>query len=376
MKNHPPVAGVANAAMVLQDSLFTNTSIDMLNKVLSPKVDGSSYLDELFSDPGLDFFILFSSFGLITGNGGQTSYNAANSYLTALAAQRRSRGLSASVMDLGPILGLGYITRSHLFSGDHIDDIGAYPISESDFLEHFAEAVLASPIGKDSYEIISGLRGVDPSIDSQVTWIHNPRMSHLLLNSGIAGVDHDEKRSVSIKERLLDATGLEQVQGVILDAFTRRLSVLLQLSMDSIDIDTPLVDIGVDSLVALDIRSWFLKSIDVEIPVINILSGSTISEIANHAAQNLPARVQVQPLAQISTSVHSENESSGVSDNLSHDSLSTEHITLSDDKIILTPPLDPSLVEGGFSPDYFDHKSPRLLDAPVEGNFDGNSPWS
>ena len=105
------MAGVVNAAMVLQDSMFSNTNIDMLRAVTAPKVDGSRYLDELFPDPSLDFFILFSSLAWAAGNSGQTSYAAANGYLAGLASQRRNRGLAASVIDLGPVLGLGYITQ-------------------------------------------------------------------------------------------------------------------------------------------------------------------------------------------------------------------------------------------------------------------------
>jgi hybrid polyketide synthase/nonribosomal peptide synthetase ACE1 len=203
--------------MVLRDSLFVNTTIDMLNEVLGPKVNGSQYLDELFSDPGLDFFILFSSMGVVTGNRGQTSYNAANAYLTALTAQRQSRGLPASVMNLGPVLGLGYITRAGLLSGDDIENIGAYPISESDLLENFAEAILASSVlQRDNYEIISGPRGVDPVVNPRVSWVHNPRMSHLQSHSGSTAVDNDNGSPTSFKKQLLEANSLEEAQRIVL----------------------------------------------------------------------------------------------------------------------------------------------------------------
>lgn len=217
----PPVAGVVNAAMVMQDSIFANTSIDMLSKVLSPKVDGSRYLNELFSEPNLDFFILFSSLSVVGGNSGQTSYTAANAYLTALAGQRRSQGLAGSVMDLGAVLGLGYVTRSGTFTGDDIDAFGGYPIAESDFLEHFAEAVLASPVVEGgNHEIISGVREVDPILDDRVSWINNPRMSHLVVDKGeqTAG-GHDDKKSLPLKEQLLDATTIQQTHKIILGRY-------------------------------------------------------------------------------------------------------------------------------------------------------------
>ncbi|KAJ5919061.1 lovastatin nonaketide synthase [Penicillium verhagenii] len=379
--NLPPVAGVANAAMVLQDSLFTNTSVQMLNKVLAPKVDGSRNLDELFQDPGLDFFILFSSFGVVTGNAGQTSYNAANAYLTALAAQRQSRGLPASVMDLGPVLGLGYITRSGVFSAKEINDIGAYPISESDFLENFAEAVLASPItGDENFEIISGLRLVDPVVNPRISWAHNPLMSHLLVNSGKTAVDDGESKIASIKEQLIIANSVEQTQQIILDAFITRLSVILQLSVDNIDTQAPLIDLGVDSLVALDIRSWFLKSLGAEISLLDILSGSTVSEIANHAAENLPSDLLPDPVrsgpgAPSPLSVPCETDSSAGSTDSTSVSSSTEQIISNANDVILTP-LGLSSPEDGFSTGYLDDKNSNLLDiSPVE-SLDRTKLWS
>lgn len=216
----PPVAGVVNAAMVLQDSLFANTTVDMLKRVLSPKVDGSKHLDELFSDPSLDFFILFSSLSVVSGNSGQTSYTAANAYLTGLATQRRRRGLPASVIDLGPVLGLGYITRSGQIAAEDINNFGAYPISEWDLLEHFAEAVLASPISQDgNYEIISGAREVDPIIDDRVSWLHNPRLSHLVIDKEQATISYEE-RKIPVKQQLLESRSAQQAHKVVLGKFT------------------------------------------------------------------------------------------------------------------------------------------------------------
>ncbi|KAJ5587845.1 lovastatin nonaketide synthase [Penicillium hispanicum] len=363
----PPVAGVVNAAMVMQDSIFANTSIDMLNKVLSPKVDGSRYLNELFSEPNLDFFILFSSLSVVGGNSGQTSYTAANAYLTALAGQRRSQGLAASVMDLGAVLGLGYVTRSGTFTGDDIDAFGGYPIAESDLREHFAEAVLASPVGEDSnHEIISGVREVDPILDDRVPWINNPRMSHLVVDkeAQIAG-GHDDKKSLPLKEQLRDAKTIQETHKIILDALTDRLLVILQLPSDGLAIPVPLVELGVDSLVAVEIRSWFMKKLSVEVPVLKVLGGSTMPDLVDHAIQQLPqealpCQAAEEPAAEPNTTAKDANdppETSGpvvesdatIPTDPSSDADDTEQ-TGSDKDIHPTPPSSPSL--DGEEPSY------------------------
>jgi hybrid polyketide synthase/nonribosomal peptide synthetase ACE1 len=69
-KSWPPVVGVANGAMVLNDKLFIDMSYEDLEVVLRPKVIGSRNLNELIGDQMLDFFILFSSLTCVFGNAG------------------------------------------------------------------------------------------------------------------------------------------------------------------------------------------------------------------------------------------------------------------------------------------------------------------
>ena len=56
----PPIAGVANGAMVLHDSLLANMSLGTMQEVLGPKIDGSNNLDQIFHEDNLDFFIMLS----------------------------------------------------------------------------------------------------------------------------------------------------------------------------------------------------------------------------------------------------------------------------------------------------------------------------
>lgn len=92
----PPLAGVANGAMVLQNQLFANMSAETIQRVLAPKVDGSKNLDDVFRDDDVDFFVLLSSVACVMGNTSQSAYTAANGYIHGLVRQRRRRGLAAS----------------------------------------------------------------------------------------------------------------------------------------------------------------------------------------------------------------------------------------------------------------------------------------
>lgn len=57
---------------------------------------------------------------------------------------------------------------------------------------------------------------------------------------------------------------------------------------ESLSESTPLVDMGVDSLVSVEMRSWFLKELGVDIPVMKILGGASITELVDGVQDNLP----------------------------------------------------------------------------------------
>jgi hybrid polyketide synthase/nonribosomal peptide synthetase ACE1 len=138
-----PIAGVANGAMVLQDTPVRELSLDVLNRTLRPKVDGSRYLDELLRNDDLDFTVFFSSLASIFGSHGQSSYTTANMYMTSLAGQRRRRGYAASVIAIGAVTGIGYMARE-LTDKEMLrfTDSGYSPLSERDFHQLFAEAIV------------------------------------------------------------------------------------------------------------------------------------------------------------------------------------------------------------------------------------------
>ncbi len=96
----PPTTGVMNGAMILKDALFANNTHSEFEKTLRPKVDGTVFLDEVFSTNKLDFFIVFSSLAAVSGNIGQSAYAVANNFMCSLVAGRRMRGLAGSAINM------------------------------------------------------------------------------------------------------------------------------------------------------------------------------------------------------------------------------------------------------------------------------------
>ncbi|KAL4759444.1 uncharacterized protein BDW70DRAFT_161729 [Aspergillus foveolatus] len=290
----PPIAGVFNACMVLRDGLFSEMDTDTLNDTLAPKVDGSKILDDIFQDDSLDFFVLFSSLASIIGNAGQSNYHAANMFLSGLAANRRKKGLAASVLHIGLVTDVGYVARRGQAMEERLRRLFFLSLSESDIHHAMAQTILASPHNSSrQHEIILGL---EPFVDSpnatkRPPWEHNPKFSHYvfrpLLKETPAATAMEA--AADVKQLLRSTVSEETVIPVVQEAFARKLESMMQLPANSVNLNIPLIDLGCDSLLAIEIRRWFIKEIGIDVPVLKVLSGDTTAQICEDAVRQFLA---------------------------------------------------------------------------------------
>lgn len=308
--------GVAQGAMVLHDTMFLDLDTERIDKVMKPKIQGSMLLEEIFHDTDLEFFVFFSSMACVTGNPGQSAYAAANMFMSGLAAQRRQRGLNASAVHIGAIFGNGYVTRElTLAQQEFLKKVGNLWLSEQDFHTLFAEAVYAgqSCRGKNS-ELSTGLMMIEDSDEfrKNITWFSNPMFQHCVRDT--QGADPVEtagkgRRGIAVKAQLQEAVSPDDVYDIIhgmcqygspnslrlirltqrnTESFSAKLQASLQIEEGRPISDLTADHLGIDSLVAVDIRSWFIKEFQVEIPVLKILSGATVGEILAKVQDLLP----------------------------------------------------------------------------------------
>jgi hybrid polyketide synthase/nonribosomal peptide synthetase ACE1 len=290
--------------MVLEDTMFLDLDVDRYDKALKPKVTGSVLLDELFSEDTLDFMIFFSSMAAITGNPGQVAYNAANMFMASLAAQRRERGLAGQAINIGAILGNGYVTRElNMNQQSYLYRVGHSWMAEQDFHEVFAEGVLSCLDRSSSLSPCSGLRIDD---DNTKNWVSNPMFQHLIYKSNILITgDKRNKRGVIVKSRLLESTSHREVIKILqgesesfpwrsyntlmaAETFVQKLQSALQADAERLNLDLSPDELGVDSLIAVDLRSWFIKELGVDIPVLKIFNAASIRDLLDVIASLLP----------------------------------------------------------------------------------------
>ncbi|KAI9699171.1 MAG: Type I Iterative PKS [Bogoriella megaspora] len=291
----PPVGGVANAAMVLRDKAFQNMTWEDFQAVLAPKVQGSQILDEIFSDTALEFFIMFSSLACIVGNSGQSNYGAANMFMTSLAYQRRARGLPASVIHIAMLLGVGYVTRAiDQYESTLLSKYKYMAISETDFRNIFAEAIVTGrPVssGREVVEIVTGLNQ-----DSEAPWRENPRFSHYQQEQGATDNVWTKQSTAAadVRSQLAEAQSDEDTLHIIENGLLKKLELVLQISSDKIDKEASLIDLGIDSLVAVDIRSWFLKELNFDMPVLKILGDTHVTALCKEVIGSMRGETATQ----------------------------------------------------------------------------------
>lgn len=219
----PPLAGVIQGAMVLHDTPIRDMNLDHINTVFGPKVEGSKNLDRVLGSTPLDFLLFLSSMATVLSNMGQANYSAANAYMTGLAAQRRRRGLAASVVYIGAVTGAGYVQREAGESGDkNLLITGLRRISEVDVHQMLAESIELGRANRplspeEDPEIGIGMRAVSPSDQWLPSWFDNPKFGRFILSEKDADADRGagQKDGVSIKERLALAQSKDQVYEII-----------------------------------------------------------------------------------------------------------------------------------------------------------------
>ncbi|TLS21516.1 uncharacterized protein PpBr36_10268 [Pyricularia pennisetigena] len=297
----PPIAGVANGAMVLADVSLENMTYDQMVRVLRPKVLGSILLDGIFDSVPLDFFVLISSLSCVLGNRGQANYDAANMFLVGLAAQRRARGLAASVVDIGAVMGTGYMAREVKEQTlKQMVGAGFAKMSERDFCMAFAHGILAGRPGQalGGHEVVTGLNVPPPTAEFQPDWVSNPRFSHMVARSRAvarrkAQDPVSEKQAEKTRDLLKRSRTVGDLARIVSAAVFKKMIYMLQVGDEVAgDLDAfstrSTSSLGVDSLVAVELRTWVFREFEVDMPVFKILADTSFGDVVDFILAALP----------------------------------------------------------------------------------------
>jgi phthiocerol/phenolphthiocerol synthesis type-I polyketide synthase C len=273
-----PLAGVVHAAMVLDDAVIANLEADRLKNVLLPKVAGAEILDRLTRDLPLDYFVLFSSATTMIGNPGQGGYVAANGFLEGLARQRRAAGEPALAVAWGGIEDVGILARNRSLKDALANRAGVKNMSALHALNLMGEA-LSRPNGPPEEAVL---------VIGEMNWtiareylplLQSPTYAELIREDAAAEADKREKVDVSV---LIGALAPEEVRKVIIDVIVEEIARILRLPLENLNRTKPLSEIGLDSLMAVELGISLEERLTLEAPLSTSASGFSVGELADH----------------------------------------------------------------------------------------------
>jgi NADPH:quinone reductase-like Zn-dependent oxidoreductase/acyl carrier protein len=286
----PRLRGVIHAAAVLDDSTLLNLDVARLRAVLAPKADGAWNLHTLTRDLPLDFFVLFSSAAGMLGSPGQANYAAANAYLDALAHHRRALGLPALSINWGPWAEVG-LAAAQANRGQRLAVQGLAGLTPSEGL-----AALGYLLGQSVPQVavmkfnLRHWRQLFPRAAGSRLLTH--------LNGSDLASEDTTAASRAMRTALLGAApGLRQ--SLLETHLIQEIAQVLRLSIDQIDAKTPLPTLGLDSLMALELRNRLELSLGVTLSATLIWGYPTVAALAPFLAEkmSLPLEVTSSPPA-------------------------------------------------------------------------------
>ncbi|KJZ78545.1 hypothetical protein HIM_01936 [Hirsutella minnesotensis 3608] len=310
-----PLKGVLQMTMVLHDQAWRKMTIDEWHGATAPKVRGTWNLHNETQSLDLDFFILFSSLSGIVGQPGQANYASANTFLDAFVKFRTSRGLPCTSLNIGAVEGAGYLVENDELLRK-MKGTGWRAVQESELLDVLGTVMrrslsapaqtglqlqgLAKEDGPESSLVNPNctLVGIAPAIpfsspDSSARLRRDVRMSAF---RNIRSPAKGGASSNGLRQFLSAAKANPETLGtpgsVILlsqEIGKKLLGLVLRPVDDEIDASLPLAQLGLDSMVAVEMRAWWKQMFGLDISTLEMLSMGTLKALGKRAAEGLLA---------------------------------------------------------------------------------------
>lgn len=288
-----PLKSVVHAAMVLDDALVGNLNRERNQPVIDVKAKGAANLDWLTRADRLDNFILFSSVTTLVGNPGQANYVAANGYLEGLARARRSAGLPALAVGFGAIADAGYLARNSEI-GQRLDRrLGKTAIGSREALQCVEDYIASAPDSVEAAVVMVSefdwgaahhLRLVGEDLFEVVM----RRASH---HAG--GSEGGEIDLVAMTEGKAQA----EAQDILFDIVAQEIASILRVSRESLSKDSVLKEIGLDSLMAVELGLNFEQNTGFDMPLSSLADNATVGDITRRLYEKVRSRSDTEDTA-------------------------------------------------------------------------------
>ncbi len=279
----PPLRGIIHAAGVLDDGTIEQQTWSRFALVSAPKVLGAWNLHQRTLSLELEFFVLFSAAAALIGSPGQGNYAAANAFMDALAHHRRSRGLPALSINWGTWAGTGMASRLTAKEKQRWIDRGLRPIGLQEGMSKLGRLLFCSRAQVVAVPADWSRMFGDPA------WGKPPSLLLGLINdSRGAGMQSGSLSGcVNVLDRLAAEPAARRL--AILEDHVQSLAsrALGRPGNRSLDRRRPLHELGLDSLLSVELRNALANSLDCSLPATLLFDYPTLESLTRRLAKEL-----------------------------------------------------------------------------------------
>jgi len=280
-KEMPPLKGVFHSAVVLMDRLVVKHGWSEFAQVLDPKVAGAWLMHKYTLNVPLDFFVLYSSMTSVIGNPGQVAYGAGNAFMDALAQHRRLLGLPTISFNWGGVSDVGVLARASGDVAEMLDKTGNHLLTPDDVLDALGDNLYSSRSG------ISVLRvdwakyfAVNTPLPSRI------RYKTISTSSTAQGDKQGENSNEAVVLKAIRDAPDDGVQ--IIEEFLQQYFMKILEFSTPPDVDISIQHLGIESVLAAQMRQHITTQIGVTMPVVWFFSNLTITDLAKRLFGLIP----------------------------------------------------------------------------------------
>jgi acyl transferase domain-containing protein/acyl carrier protein len=266
----PPLRGIFHSAVVLDDSILLQMDRERFLSVMPPKVEGAWNLHSMTLNEPLDYFVLFSSAASLIGSPGQGNYAAANAFMDQLAQYRRLQGYPALCINWGRWGEVGQATKQR--RGERLDVRGFASIKPEEGLAILGSLLRQSPpqVGVMSFHL--------PKWSQFYPHLAHSSLFAYLLKEGKAQ-DETAVGAPHLTRAMLAELDAKERQQKLAQYLNDRVARVLGYNALQLDAHQQFNRLGIDSLMAVELKNRIGSDLNVVIPVAAFLQGITFEQL-------------------------------------------------------------------------------------------------